>query len=50
MGFPVGDTGAPNLSKNERTQLLGRCTDINAISWTLAIIRAYTAAAAADMK
>ena len=49
MGFPVGDTGAPDLSHNHRTQLLGRCTDLNAISWTLAIIRAHTADAAADI-
>ena len=47
MGFPLGDTGSLNLSQNHRSRLLDRCTDISAISWTLATIMAHTADAVA---
>jgi hypothetical protein len=40
MGFHVGDTGAPYLSHNQRIHLLGQCTDLNAICWTMGKIRA----------
>ena len=43
MDFIVGDTRAPDLS-----HLLGRCSDLNAISWTLATIKARIAATEGD--
>jgi len=42
MEFRVSETRAANLSKNQHIQLLGRCTVPNAISWTLATVRAHT--------
>ncbi len=44
----MGNTGEPDLSQNQRTHLLGRCTDINAISWSLATITAHATAPAVD--
>ncbi len=42
MGFQVGDIGAPaDFSQNERVQLMGQCTDLNAIALTGATIRAH---------
>jgi hypothetical protein len=43
MGFNVGDTGAPNLSHNQRIHPLGQCTDLNAISWTVATFQTHLA-------
>jgi len=41
MGIRVGDTGAWGLFQNQRVQLLGQCTDLNAISWLMATIQAH---------
>ncbi len=41
MGFPVGDTGAPDISQNQRAQQLDCYTDLSAISWAMVTIRAH---------
>jgi hypothetical protein len=41
MGFQVGDAGSPDLSPPQRVYLLGQCTDLNAISWTVATMRSH---------
>ena len=39
MGFRViGDTTAPGLSESQRVQLLGQCTDLNTMTWTISTI------------
>jgi hypothetical protein len=40
-GFGVRGTGAPGLSQAHRIHLLGQCTDLNAIPWTIATIRSH---------
>jgi hypothetical protein len=41
MGFLVGDTGAPGISRKKRIRFLGQCTDLNAISWMVATLWAH---------
>jgi len=41
MGVHIGDTAAPGLSALQRVQLLGQCTDLNTLAWTLSIIRSH---------
>ena len=41
MGFRVGDTAAPRLYKLHRVHLLGQCTDLNTILWTISTIRQH---------
>jgi hypothetical protein len=38
MGFTSGDTTAEGLSPDQRIHLLGKCTDLNLLRWTLALI------------
>jgi hypothetical protein len=38
MGFTSGDTAAEGLSTEQRMHLLGQCTDLNILHWTLALI------------
>jgi hypothetical protein len=40
--FGVGDTAAPRLSELHRVQLLGQCTDLDTIPWTISPIRQLT--------
>jgi hypothetical protein len=42
MGFRVGDTAALGLSEAQRDQLLGQCTDLNTLTWTISTIRRHT--------
>ena len=35
MGFTRGDTTAPGLTPEQRIHLLGQCTDLNILTWTL---------------
>jgi len=41
MRFRVGDIGAQGFSQNQRIHLLGHCTDLDAILWMVATIRAH---------
>jgi len=45
MGFRVGYTAASCLSELQRVQLLGQCTDLNTITWTISTIRTHTLSA-----
>jgi hypothetical protein len=36
MGFTSGDTYAPGLSPAQRIHILGMCTDLNILHWTMA--------------
>ena len=36
MGFTSGDTDAPGLSPAQRIPILGMCTDLNILHWTMA--------------
>jgi hypothetical protein len=36
MGFASGDTDAPGLSPAQRIHILGMCTDLNILHWTIA--------------
>jgi hypothetical protein len=38
MGFTSGDTDATGLSPAQRTHILGMCTDLNILHWTIAQI------------
>ena len=40
-GFHIGDTATPGLSAIQRLQLLGQCTDLNTLAWTLTTIRSH---------
>jgi hypothetical protein len=42
MGFTSGDTAAGGLSPNQRMHILGQCTDLNILHWTLATINTPT--------
>jgi hypothetical protein len=42
MGFRVGDRAAPSLSEAQRVQLIGQCTDLNTLTWTISTIRRHT--------
>jgi len=37
MGFNKGDTEAEGLSPGQRNHILGQCTDLNLLQWTLAL-------------
>jgi len=39
MGFTAGDTAAPGLNTEQRNHMLGQCTDLNILNWTLSIVR-----------
>ncbi len=41
MGFRIGDTRVPGLSQHQRVHLLGQCTDLNAIAWTVTSIQTH---------
>jgi hypothetical protein len=41
-GFRVRDTAALGLSELYRVQLLGKCTDFDAITWIISTIRTHT--------
>ncbi len=41
MGFRVGDTAARGLSELQRVQLLGKCTDLDTITWIISTIRTH---------
>ncbi len=36
MGFTSGETAAPGLSPAQRIHILGMCTDLNILHWTIA--------------
>ena len=36
VGFTIGDTEAEGLSPGQRIRILGQCTDLNIVQWTLA--------------
>ena len=38
MGFHIGDTAAPTLEESQRRHLLGKCIDINLLSWLVQTI------------
>ena len=40
MGFTGGDTNTGNLSPTQRNHILGQCTDLNLLHWTLALASA----------
>jgi hypothetical protein len=42
IGFRVRDTSALGLFESQRVQLLGQCTDLNTMTWTLSTIRTLT--------
>ena len=48
MGFRVGYFAARGLSKLQRDQVLGQCTDLNTITWTISTIRTHTSFAEHD--
>jgi len=48
MGFRIGDTAVLGLSELQRFQLLGLCTDPNAITWRISTIRTHTSFADQD--
>jgi hypothetical protein len=48
MGFRVGDTTGHGLSEAQRVQLLGQCTDLNTLTWTISTIRRQTLLAEQD--
>ena len=48
MGFRVGDTRALGLSPKQRIHIFGLCTDLDAISWMVATIRAHLASTDAN--
>jgi hypothetical protein len=50
MGFYVGDTATHGLSELHRVQLLGHCTDLNTITWTISTIRTNTSFAEHDSR
>ena len=45
VGFRIGDTTASDLSALQRVQLLGQCTDLNTLVWTISTIRTHTSSA-----
>ncbi len=45
MGFTSGDTAAEGLSPDQRIHILGQCTDLNILHWTLALVTTITAEA-----
>ena len=40
MGFTSGDTAVGGLSPDQRIHILGQCTDLNILHWTLALVNA----------
>ena len=39
MGLTRGGASAPRLTQEQRNHLLGQCTDLNILSWTLSATR-----------
>ena len=37
MGFTCGDTEATGLTPTQRIHILGQCTDLNMLEWTIAL-------------
>ena len=45
MGFTSGDTAAEGLTPDQRIHILGQCTDLNIMHWTLTQVTTNTAEA-----
>ncbi len=41
MGFTSGDMNTGNLSPTQRNHVIGQCTDLNLLHWTLALASAF---------